>query len=85
MDITPKSFCCLLSASEGVLGRRSAPAWLCDPASEASPEGVRESAFQNRTETGSINDETVEGEEGGGSSDESLTNTDKGNTGTQSL
>lgn len=76
------------AASEGALGRRSAPAWQCEQAFHATPEGVRESSFQERRDTAvSINDETVEVEaaEEGGSSDGSLTSTEKGNTGTQGI
>lgn len=81
MGITPKSFCHLLSASESVLGRQSAPAWWHNPASEVSPKGVRESAFQKRMETVSSNDKTVEGEEEAAAADKY----EKGNTGTQNL
>ena len=81
--------CGLLSAtaSEGVLGRRSAPAWLCESALQDTSEGVQESAFQEIKETMSINDETVEVEalEEGGSSNESLTGVGEGRTGKQRM
>lgn len=81
--------CGLLSAtaSEGVLGRRSAPAWLCESTLQATSEGMQETAFQEMKDTMSINNETVEVEalEEGGSSNESLTGVEKGRTGKQRM